>query len=89
MGELVLMPHVEAERALTRRELDYRTIGGMSCWLYWNAPDNSLFIHLIDKEIDVEFAVPNDKGLDAMKHPHVYRPDGIYNAYWDEVDDGA
>ena len=88
MGELMLMPAEEAERALTHRELDYRTIGGMSCWLMWNAKTDEPYIHLVDKEMDVEFLVPRDKALDAFTHPHVYRPDGIYNKYWDTIGHG-
>ena len=86
MGEVIALPVVEAQRILTIRELAERQIGGMVCQLFWNSEADSVFIRLKDTETDVEFSIPNDKALDAYYHPHSYRPQGIYNRYWDESD---
>lgn len=92
MGELIqISPPDVLPETHSVRELARRSIGTLSCGLWYNTQTGEPFICLKDKELDVEFIVPRHQALDAFYHPHAYRPNDTPNAFWDTPiwDDGS
>lgn len=58
------------------RELSVRDGYGVRVRLGWLMSSNSLEIHYIDENenVNTHFPVPNDQGNDAFYHPNKYRP---------------
>ena len=56
-------------------DLCERSHSGLTVILYWLKATNSIHICLIDEyKQDTEFfQVPNDKALDAFRHPYAYK----------------
>lgn len=61
------------------RELCHREpLDGLEKFLFWHSDDNTLSVIIRDEKEKrmYAFQVPNDKGLEAFKHPFAYMPDG-------------
>jgi len=55
-------------------ELDRREGDGIVVTLLWRKQLDVISIELVDERTgaELEFAVPNDRALDAFNHPYVY-----------------
>ena len=60
-----------------RRELAFRSSGGLEIALYWNADDNTteIEVHQTATEETINFPVPPDRALDAFHHPFAHIAD--------------
>jgi len=60
----------------SRRELAFRSGGGIEVTLYWDAEEDSTSVeiyHLATEET-ILFAVPREQALDAFHHPFAHLP---------------
>lgn len=58
-------------------ELCHRRSDKIDVWLFWHRELNLLSIAIKDSKLDFEagFIVPNDKGMEAFRHPYAYMPE--------------
>ena len=60
----------------SRRELAFRSGGGIEVTLYWDTADDSVSVEVRQPETaeTIAFLVPRGQALDAFHHPFVHWP---------------
>lgn len=72
------MENKPPEFDLDVREINYQEpTNGVEKIMLWFRESNILHLVILDHHVSVEyeFQVPNDKAMDAWKHPFTYKPE--------------